>query len=175
MAQVASQEFKDWFSAKLPGLKILAETILQEGQQHAPLLLVVSDDEQAKVGIVPMHIFFNLGTTGKDLAAQLHIETAHKTDVRCAIMVNEVWTLSQPVTKEEMGKIRADMTKSLEHHPDRAEAILWNCRSHDYQLLAMATIDRKTNRLGEIKVTDPNAPETFSHGRMIDGVPDLNA
>jgi hypothetical protein len=154
-SEPADPEFRDWFEARLKAYKKPASKIIKLGETHKPMIFVFFDSDSLAIA-VPLD---RLGFENKGVIMQFHQHLASIRQVYASMLIMEAWTLS-------MGKQgMADPTESIEHHPDREEAILVNALHGRQQLIATVKIDRQTRSLGKTVIIDP--ADGYSSGRMI--------
>jgi hypothetical protein len=144
-------DFRAWFDERLKPLHEWAAGIIGRGLEVEPCVVVFGPDDTLQV--LPLD-FESIAK--KNIAVDLHQLLARLGG--SPIMMSEAWMVAN------MSAADAAVTKSLEDHPDRFEAIIWNALRGDRQLLAHARINRPDNTLGEIVVIDPRR-ELLS-GRM---------
>jgi hypothetical protein len=148
-------------------LKKQTENIVKSGEQHHPALFVFErqspeDEDTQRVAIVPVPM---TDPDSKQRAFDLiHYAASHE-QVEGVIFVVESWVKHidgpDPAT-------RYDPHKSLEHDPERKEAIVFNAQKGTMQLIAQYLIDRTDNTLCEPPlIIDPMGDSEGAKGRMV--------
>src|SRR5262245_60129610 len=125
MMRPADPVFRMWVEGEAPRLKAWAHDILflQKGS-IVPAIIVHT--VKGHIAYFPLE-FANL--RDKDHAARFHYMVADRPEVRDAIFVSEVWT----ITTDR----REDIPGSLEHVPGRAEGVMFSVRRKDMQLMLL--------------------------------------
>lgn len=145
--EIASPEFIAWVKEELAVLTSKTREIIASGEQHVPALFVYPMDPKVSVSVIPVQQFFN-SNRGKDIVNYLHRQIADDELVKCVILCTETWLLTARADSIS-GVADVDMTKSIADHPDRKEAIMFNCIQKGMQLLATYIIKRPDNTIAD--------------------------
>ena len=164
---IATPEFKQWLEHIMNDVNVFGLTKeFSEGIEGTmtPHILVI--DEHENIAMMPIEL-----TTSEQKTTMfgLHKHLARDPNIaKGAIMISEMWI--KLVSKEEFNDTRH---KSIADDPERGEALMFNARRGEMQLVGMAPIVREDGKkkVGKIdKWIDPDVD--YFVGRATKGAPD---
>jgi hypothetical protein len=146
-AKPATKEFVEWLRKNIGELIPMTRKVVASGEQHVPALFVFPKDKEISVQIMSMVPFFDMGGGGKNLAAMLHQQVGEDDEVECAVLVTEAYVIAAKIDDPRAKEI--DMRQTIENHPLRQEAVVFNAVNHGMQLIATYIIERPANTIAD--------------------------
>jgi hypothetical protein len=143
-AVLATPEFKQWFEDLLQALLPQTRQIVATGEEHKPMLFIVSHDGQ--IAIQTVHPFDSIEDKERTVFLQRFL--ANKQEMIAGVVfVCEAWAAT----------VDSYPTGSISQHPNRTEVIQFSAMRGGEQLIASYPIKRPGNILAEDegKLIDP--------------------
>lgn len=132
------------FEALFQELRVQAAGFLAQAGSLPPTLFLPSMGAEGivRMGVMPVGDLVN-HPVGKDILSMLMERLIEDPNHDFVAFFHEAWALHANATSpDEVDKLRSAARQSLEHHPDRTEAVVISIRSKDAQAFAIMPIAR---------------------------------